>query len=124
MSDLEETLALHIRAAVLPEPEREYAFYKPRRWRFDFAWPELELAVEVEGGKWTRGRHTRPEGFERDCEKYNTAALAGWKVLRFTGDMVESGAAIDTITDAIRRLREAKRWREYVSAKLTNQNQM
>ena len=111
MSELEETLALHIRAEKLPEPEREYQFYKPRRWRFDFAWKEYELAVEVEGGKWTRGRHTRPEGFEKDCEKYNTAAIAGWCVLRFTADMVNSGAAIDTIAEAIRLFDKAKNYR-------------
>lgn len=101
MSKLEETLALHIRAEGLEEPEREHRFAPPRRFRFDFAWPHKKLAVECEGGAWTRGRHTRPQGFINDCEKYNLATLNGWRVLRFTGEHIKSGEAIDTIKRAI-----------------------
>ena len=95
-------MAYHIRVAGIPAPEREYMFGLPREWRFDFAWPERKLAVECEGGKWTRGRHQRPGGFEDDCEKYNRAALLGWRVLRFTGDAIESGAAIKMIEEAFK----------------------
>lgn len=77
----------------LGEPEREYRFAPPRRWRFDYAWPGLRLALEVEGGTWSRGRHTRGRGYANDCEKYNAAALAGWRVLRVTTDMVRDGRA-------------------------------
>jgi hypothetical protein len=59
-----------IRAAGLPYPIREFRFHPERRWRFDYAWPGAWLAVEVEGGVWTRGRHLRGAGFIRDCEKY------------------------------------------------------
>lgn len=96
-SHLEELLAIQIHAANLPEPEREYQFCKGRRWRFDFAWPEHRIAAEVEGGIWTGGRHTRGSGFEKDCEKYNTAALLGWTVLRFTGGMVDHAVAVQTL---------------------------
>lgn len=58
-------------------------------WRFDFAWPDLKVAVELEGGTWVRGRHTRPMGFEGDAWKYNVAQLMGWVVLRYTGDMLD-----------------------------------
>jgi len=61
---------------------KEYQFAPPRRWRFDYAIPSVKIALEVEGGVWTRGRHTRPKGFLSDMEKYNAAAVAGWKVLR------------------------------------------
>ena len=61
----------------------EYKFHPDRRWRFDFAIPELKLAFEAEGGVWTRGRHTRPTGYIKDCEKYNAAMDLGWKVYRF-----------------------------------------
>jgi hypothetical protein len=71
-------MALHIRALGLPEPECEYRFARPRQWRFDFAWPALLLAVEVEGGSWNGGRHTSGAGFAADCEKYNEATLRGW----------------------------------------------
>jgi len=49
-SELEATLAMHIRVNGLPEPEREYRFHPRRKWRFDAAWPDAKLAVEVEGG--------------------------------------------------------------------------
>jgi very-short-patch-repair endonuclease len=100
-SPLEARLALHLRACKLPEFEREYYFARPRLFRFDFAWPELKVAAEVEGGTWTGGRHTRGDGFERDAEKYNLAALAGWRVLRFTAAMVRDGRALETIRKAI-----------------------
>jgi hypothetical protein len=57
-----------------------------RRWRFDFAWPEQLVAVELEGGIWTGGAHTRGKHYQSDCEKYNAAALRGWRVLRYTTD--------------------------------------
>jgi very-short-patch-repair endonuclease len=65
-----------------------------RRWRFDFAWPALRLAVGVEGGTWTAGRHSRGAGYEADCEKYAAALIDGWRVLRVTTGQVRSGAAI------------------------------
>jgi very-short-patch-repair endonuclease len=61
----------------------EHRFHPERRWRFDIAWPDLKVAVEVEGGVFVRGRHNRPTGFINDCEKYNAAAVMGWRVLRF-----------------------------------------
>jgi very-short-patch-repair endonuclease len=100
-SALEARLALHLRACGMPEFEREHVFAPPRRYRFDFAWPELKVAAEVEGGTWTGGRHTRGDGFERDAEKYNLAALDGWRVLRFTAAMVRDGRALETIRKAI-----------------------
>jgi very-short-patch-repair endonuclease len=100
-SDLECNLVLHMRAEQLPMPEKEYRFDQRRKWRFDFAWPEQRVACEVEGGTWANGRHTRGSGFERDCQKYNAAALAGWRVLRFTGGMVERGEAVATLARAL-----------------------
>ena len=65
-------------------------------WRFDFSWPEYKLAVEIEGGVFVRGRHSRGAGFTKDCVKYNSAALKGWRVLRFTTQHVQQGYALDT----------------------------
>lgn len=104
MSTLEESLAFQIRALRLPAPMREYRFHSSRKWRSDFAWPELGLLVEVEGGTRTGGRHTRGDGFEKDAEKYNEAALDGWTVLRFTSHMIKSGKAIQIIERAMTRL--------------------
>jgi hypothetical protein len=66
----------------IPAPVAEYRFALDRRWRFDWAWPDQLIALEVEGGVWSGGRHTRGAGFAGDIEKYNRAALAGWRVLR------------------------------------------
>ncbi len=100
MSEGEELFALHCKAEGL-SPVREWSFAKPRRWRFDFAFPKEKLAVEIEGGTWIQGRHNRGSSIEKDLEKYNTAALLGWTVLRFTPAMVKSGAAINLVLEAL-----------------------
>ncbi|MFD2112037.1 DUF559 domain-containing protein [Thiorhodococcus fuscus] len=107
-SALEETLAWQIRAARLPAPEREFRAVPTRRWRIDFAWPAQRVALEVEGGIWMQGRHTRPKGFEGDCEKYNEIALQGWRVLRVTGDMVRDGRALRLAERALERCDERR----------------
>lgn len=92
----------------VPDYEREHFFHPKRKWRFDFAWPEQKVALEVEGSIYGRpvvcptckrkvvrvtkggrpytiregGRHNSPKGFENDCDKYNSATLLGWKVFR------------------------------------------
>ena len=85
----------------LPEPVRELVFAPPRRWRLDFAWPEAWVAVEVDGGTWSGGRHVRGAGIEADCEKVSEAAVLGWRVLRVTGDMVRSGRAVMLVGRAL-----------------------
>jgi very-short-patch-repair endonuclease len=101
LSHLEEELALQIRAAKLPKPTREFRFMPPRLFRFDFAWPEKKLAVEVEGGIWVRGGHTRGGGFTSNCEKYNWAILEGWRVLRFTDREIKNGDALQMIEECM-----------------------
>ena len=76
------------------EWKEEYVFLKPRRFRFDFAWPQHLIAVEIEGGTWTQGRHVTGAGFAKDCEKYNLATLNSWRVYRFTTQMVNDESAI------------------------------
>lgn len=80
---------------------REYRFAPPRRWRFDLAWPERRIAVEVEGGTWSGGRHVRGGGYRRDVDKYNEAARLGWAVFRVTADMVRDGRALSLIESVI-----------------------
>lgn len=71
----------------LPEPVvREHKFNARRKWRMDFAWPNAKVALEVEGGIWTQGRHTRGAGVLADMDKYNSATAQGWKVFRCTPD--------------------------------------
>lgn len=65
----------------------EHRFDKVRRFRFDFAIPSLMVAIEADGlqfGKSGKSRHTTAKGFTGDCDKFNLAALHGWRVLRYT----------------------------------------
>ena len=78
----ERAMALLLASAGIAH-EREYRFNPLRRWRFDFAIPMHAIAIEVEGGVWTQGRHTRGSGYIKDCEKYNSAVMLGWRVLRY-----------------------------------------
>ena len=104
MSAPEELLAFHLRAAKIPF-EREVRFAPPRRWRCDFRVHDSQegrdLLIEVDGGSWINGRHSRGAGFAADCAKTNAAALLGFRVLRFTPEMVESGVALATIERAL-----------------------
>lgn len=98
--DFVADLIFQIKACGLPLPTREYAFAKPRRWRFDCAYILEKIAVEVEGAVWTEGRHTRGSGFVADIEKYNEATLRGWRLLRVTTDQVTSGVALNLVDRA------------------------
>jgi len=100
-SPIEELFDLQTRALKLPAPTREFRFHLVRKWRIDFAWPDLQLAVEIEGGIWTRGRHTRGAGVRADMEKYNALASMGWALLRFDGEAVKSGTAIKQVEQFI-----------------------
>jgi hypothetical protein len=103
MSALVRELAVQIKAARLPEPEFEYLFAAPRRWRFDLCWPALKLAVEVDGGVWTRGRHSRGKGMVGDMDKRNEAVARGWRVLTVTNTHISDGSALRIIEEAIER---------------------
>lgn len=97
----DELLRAQLRDAGLPEPVREHRFCPGRRFRFDWAWVPERVALELEGGVWTWGRHVRPQGYERDCEKYSLAAILGWRVIRATPAMVEDGQALELLQQAL-----------------------
>lgn len=90
-SHLEQAALQIIRTSNLPDPTREHKFHPTRKWRFDFAWIELKLALEVEGGLYGKSRHTSITGYTNDCEKYSFAALLGWRVLRCTVIHLKNG---------------------------------
>ena len=97
----EAAFDLHCRAEKL-KPEREFKFHETRRWRFDFAFVAEKIAVEIEGGIWNGGAHTRGNHFESDCEKYNTATIMGWRVLRYSTEMVLRGDAINDLLEILK----------------------
>ena len=99
-SNLETEFLFQATAYKIPL-QPEYKFHPTRRWRFDFCIPEKMLAVEVEGGAYSNGRHTRGSGFTADCEKYSEAAILGWRIIRVTGEQVKNGMAIDFLRRAI-----------------------
>jgi very-short-patch-repair endonuclease len=100
----EDLLLAQLRQEGLPEPEREYKFAKSikRLWRADFAYPTLKILIECEGGG-TRGRHLRYTGYREDCVKYSWASILGFTLIRATGDMIETGEALQLIQAAFKR---------------------
>lgn len=84
-------------------PVAEHRFCEDRRWRFDYAWPDRHIALEVEGGIWTRGRHVRPQGFRGDMAKYNRAAAEGWVVLRVLPAELCTVATLDLVRTCMER---------------------
>lgn len=70
--------------------EDEVKFHPTRRWRFDYAdWRNM-IAVEIEGGTWNNGGHSRGAGYQKDTEKYNEAVKLGWRILRYTGKTMQN----------------------------------
>jgi hypothetical protein len=65
--------------------EEEYKFCDDRGWRFDWAIASIKVAIEFEGGIFMhKSGHTNVAGMVKDSEKYNRAAVMGWKVIRVT----------------------------------------
>jgi len=67
----------------------EHRFHPKRRWRFDMANIENKIAIEIEGGIFSKGNgqkgsgaHSSVTGILRDIEKYNNATALGWRVIR------------------------------------------
>lgn len=100
-SQLVAELVQQLYAADLVPVVTEFWFHPERKWRFDLAWVEVRVAVEVHGGIHSGGRHTRGAGFERDREKMNEAQLLGWLVLEVTGEQIRSGQALGWIERAL-----------------------
>ena len=100
-SELEDQLALQFDAVGL-KYKRQYRFHAERRWLLDFAFPRRKVSVEVEGGIWTGGRHTRGAGFEGDCEKQNEAVTMGWRYLRVTAKHIKNGEALRWTKELVR----------------------
>jgi very-short-patch-repair endonuclease len=96
-SDVEDELWWQIQAIGLSLPERQAKIISDRKFRWDFAWLDRKLTVEIQGGIWSGGAHSRGGGIQRDYEKNNLAVLAGWRCLYFTTADVKSGLALSVL---------------------------
>lgn len=125
MSELEHSLKFQLKALKIVGFKEEYRFNAEKLgkgpglrkrlidaglkdWRFDFAWPALMLAVEVEGVTLGHGRHQRMAGFNEDLKKYDSAMAQGWTVYRVSADLIHSGQAVKTIEKLLNRLNKQK----------------
>lgn len=111
-SPAEAEFSLQLRAVrIRALREFRFALETGHEFRFDFAWPDRLLAVEIHGGlhKGTKGGHTSGTGRYRDMRKHNIAALLGWTVLEFSPQDVEDGTAIYE-TEAALGIRSRAAW--------------
>lgn len=96
-----DMFTFYIRQKLGVECVREYRFHPDRLWRFDYAIPDLRIAIEIDGGIWINGRHNRASGYIGDMEKFNAAATLGWVVLKFTPQEQYTRKAFDLITATV-----------------------
>ena len=85
----------------IPLPVAEYRFSPPRRWRWDWAWPDRRIALDVNGGVWMQGKHSRGAGQLRDFEKWSEGAAQGWRVIHVTPAQVHAPATWDWLRRAL-----------------------
>lgn len=100
-SKLEAEFALQLRAHGVTASMREFRFHPTRKWRFDFAWPDQKVAVELHGATYSNGRHNRGTGMKNDADKTNAAQLLGWITLTFTSDHLKDGTAMQHVKEAL-----------------------
>lgn len=77
---------------------------KGRRFEFDFCLPDHRILVEIQGGTYNGGRHTRGYGYDADCEKLRLATFDNWKVLWYTGRQITK-ENIERLVEYVRTFR-------------------
>ena len=98
----EALLEVQLRATGMPMGVAEYRFHPTRRWRFDRAWPDAKVAIEIQGlTGGAGGRHQRRDGYQIDLEKIHAAMAMGWTVIPCTFDQVKSGEALALLKDKL-----------------------
>lgn len=100
-SEREAELLNRILRAGLPRPITQHRIVPTRRFRWDFAWPEYGVCLELQGGVWRSGAHNRGQGVTRDAEKSSLAQLNGWLQITVTPDQVQSGVAVGQVIAAL-----------------------
>ena len=92
---IEQALAYQCLADGLADFEQNYLFCETRKYEIDLAFPAQKVGIEIDGGLWAKGAHSRPIGIMRDMEKGNLLVLCGWRVLRYTPAQVMNGEALE-----------------------------
>lgn len=89
----------------LPEPVQQYQFDEVRKYRFDFAFVDRLLAIELHGGQWINGGHNRGSGQQKDVEKKRLAISQGWYVLEYTTeDLKNPVQVIEQVVNIYRKI--------------------
>jgi very-short-patch-repair endonuclease len=92
-TDLEMRFVRALVAGGLPEPVQQHRLtLGSRRCRIDLAYPDLKLAIEIDGWEFHRTR----TAFDEDRARANDLVVAGWHVLRFTSTMTDEQAVETT----------------------------
>jgi very-short-patch-repair endonuclease len=102
-SSAEILLAEQLRQAGI-DYHREFQFHPSRKWRADFTIEPIlavRILVEIDGGAFVAGRHSRGLGVEKDAEKQSAAAILGYRVIRCTPAQVDDGRALAWIKAAL-----------------------
>lgn len=103
-ADAERYLYFQIVAMHLQTPLRQYRFAKEalgRAWRWDLCWPDRMIAIEIQGGIWTRGAHGHPTDILRNMHKHNDATRLGWRFYQFTPTEVRRGIALKFLQENV-----------------------
>ena len=77
-------------ALKIPRPVAEHKFHPTRKWRFDWAWVDEMVALEINGGVFVQGKHSRGAGQLKDMEKWSEAAAMGWRIVHCTPKQLAS----------------------------------
>lgn len=89
---MSDYFTLTCKAIGLPEPIPEYKFHSKKKWKIDYVFENIKLAIEIEGGAWMPkggGRHNQSQGFINDMEKYNALTELGWRLLRYIPQKID-----------------------------------
>ncbi len=100
----EAMIRSYCEARGLPTPRFEWSFHPERKWRLDIAFIVncgVGVALEVQGGLFTQGRHTRGAALLDEYQKLNEAQIMGWAVLLVTWQQIDSGEAFALVERAL-----------------------
>lgn len=89
------------------KPIQQFKFCPSRKWRADFCFRRRMVIVELDGGIYTRGRHTRPGGYVKDAEKLNAAVALGYAVLRIPGPLLSNDPLL--VIEQVKQVLHARR---------------